>query len=155
MYCILPCSPHCFRIILDYGWLWCQGKAQPRGLGMPWSFSRFTQGNHLSTAWTLADSPDPLSVHSLIHPFGYPPANSLDPLSVHSMIHPFGYPPRGLVTDFATFCKNTASTPAATAPQGWGDWNHEYGPIGQITQTAAESQKMVAARPPYFLQHRV
>ncbi len=35
-----------------------------------------------------------------------------------------------------------------------GDWNPE-GPIGQIVRTTAESQKIVAARPLYFLQHRV
>ncbi|BDA42572.1 hypothetical protein COCOBI_03-4620 [Coccomyxa sp. Obi] len=37
---------------------------------------------------------------------------------------------------------------------GMGDWNPE-GPIGQIVRTTAESQKIVAARPLYFLQHRV
>ncbi|BDA42432.1 hypothetical protein COCOBI_03-3220 [Coccomyxa sp. Obi] len=43
---------------------------------------------------------------------------------------------------------------AGNSVEGMGDWNPE-GPIGQIVRTTAESQKIVAARPLYFLQHRV
>ena len=50
--------------------------------------------------------------------------------------------------------QGACSAPVAHKEMEWGDWNPE-GPIGQIVRTTAESQKIVAARPLYFLQHRV
>ena len=56
----------------------------------------------------------------------------------------------------------TSTAPAAhpgPSARQWDWWGglelSEEGPIGQIVRTTAESQKIVAARPLYFLQHRV